>query len=199
MCLTVNSFLFSSRCRCGDGIGECSGASLLRGCVWRCSDCLYRIAQWCSADCQRQLGGFIAVRCLLSAAARTLIRPISSTLMCRTAISSAETNFGACVTSSWFVSCKAPRWMTCYLRRWCAQRLAPYYCQASMARLRAHTLIRYLVTTRMTVDGSTLFSAVVSESLVLLAWTRVSSGSFQLLKLLFLFFSICKRFLVNAT
>ena len=45
----------------------------------------------------------------------------------------------------------------------CTDGEPPYYCQASMDQLRAHTRIRYLVTTRgvptrMTVDGSTLFS-----------------------------------------
>ncbi len=45
----------------------------------------------------------------------------------------------------------------------CADGEPPYYCQASMDQLRAHTRIRYLVTTRgvptrMTVDGSTLYS-----------------------------------------
>ncbi len=46
----------------------------------------------------------------------------------------------------------------------CLDGEPPYYCQASMDQLRAHTKIRYLVTTRgvptrMTVDGSTLYSA----------------------------------------
>ena len=46
----------------------------------------------------------------------------------------------------------------------CVDGEPPYYCQASMDQLRAHTKIRYLVTTRgvptrMTVDGSTLFDA----------------------------------------
>ena len=45
----------------------------------------------------------------------------------------------------------------------CTDGEPPYYCSASMDQLRAHTKIRYLVTTRgvptrMTVDGSTLFS-----------------------------------------
>jgi len=45
----------------------------------------------------------------------------------------------------------------------CTDGEPPYYCQASMDQLRSHTRIRYLVTTRgvptrMTVDGSTLFS-----------------------------------------
>jgi uncharacterized protein (TIGR03790 family) len=45
----------------------------------------------------------------------------------------------------------------------CTDGEPPYYCQAAMDQLRAHTRIRYLVTTRgvptrMTVDGSTLFS-----------------------------------------
>ena len=45
----------------------------------------------------------------------------------------------------------------------CTDGEPPYYCQAAMEQLRAHTRIRYLVTTRgvptrMTVDGSTLFS-----------------------------------------
>ena len=45
----------------------------------------------------------------------------------------------------------------------CTDGEPPYYCQASMDQLRAHTRIRYLVTTRgvptrMTVDGSTLYS-----------------------------------------
>ncbi len=45
----------------------------------------------------------------------------------------------------------------------CSDGEPPYYCQAAMDQLRAHTRIRYLVTTRgvptrMTVDGSTLAS-----------------------------------------
>ena len=45
----------------------------------------------------------------------------------------------------------------------CTDGEPPYYCQAAMDQLRAHTQIRYLVTTRgvptrMTVDGSTLAS-----------------------------------------
>ena len=45
----------------------------------------------------------------------------------------------------------------------CIDGEPPYYCNASMDQLRAHTRIRYLVTTRgvptrMTVDGSTLYS-----------------------------------------
>ena len=45
----------------------------------------------------------------------------------------------------------------------CTDGEPPYYCQAAMEQLRTHTRIRYLVTTRgvptrMTVDGSTLFS-----------------------------------------
>ena len=45
----------------------------------------------------------------------------------------------------------------------CTDGEPPYYCTASMDQLRTHTRIRYLVTTRgvptrMTVDGSTLFS-----------------------------------------
>jgi len=45
----------------------------------------------------------------------------------------------------------------------CTDGEPPYYCPASMDQLRQHTRIRYLVTTRgvptrMTVDGSTLFS-----------------------------------------
>ncbi len=45
----------------------------------------------------------------------------------------------------------------------CTDGEPPYYCRAAMEQLRAHTRIRYLVTTRgvptrMTVDGSTLFS-----------------------------------------
>ena len=46
----------------------------------------------------------------------------------------------------------------------CTDGDPPFYCQASMDQLRAHTTIRYLVTTRglptrTTVDGSTLYSA----------------------------------------
>lgn len=46
----------------------------------------------------------------------------------------------------------------------CTDGEPPYYCQASMDQLRTHTRIRYLVTTRgvptrMTVDGSNLYSA----------------------------------------
>ena len=45
----------------------------------------------------------------------------------------------------------------------CTDGEPPYYCQAAMDQLRAHTRIRYLVTTRgvptrMTVDGSTLYA-----------------------------------------
>ena len=45
----------------------------------------------------------------------------------------------------------------------CTDGEPPYYCQASMEQLRAHSKIRYLVTTRgvptrMTVDGSTLYT-----------------------------------------
>ena len=46
----------------------------------------------------------------------------------------------------------------------CTDGEPPYYCTAAMDQLRAHTRIRYLVTTRgvptrLTVDGSTLYSA----------------------------------------
>ena len=51
----------------------------------------------------------------------------------------------------------------------CTDGEPPYYCTAAMDQLRAHTRIRYLVTTRgvptrMTVDGSTLFSASAPTS-----------------------------------
>ena len=51
----------------------------------------------------------------------------------------------------------------------CADGDPPYYCQASMEQLRAHTRIRYLVMTRgvptrMTVDGSTLYAAAAPTS-----------------------------------
>ncbi len=51
----------------------------------------------------------------------------------------------------------------------CTDGDPPYYCQASMDQLRAHTRIRYLVTTRgvptrMTVEGSTLSSPTAPTS-----------------------------------
>ena len=51
----------------------------------------------------------------------------------------------------------------------CTDGEPPYYCQAAMEQLRTHTRIRYLVTTRgvptrMTVDGSVLFSPTTPTS-----------------------------------
>ena len=52
----------------------------------------------------------------------------------------------------------------------CADGEPPFYCPASMDQLRAHTKIRYLVTTRgvptrMVVDGSTLYAPAAPTSL----------------------------------